>query len=468
MGLLRQFTTRLPCLPLLARLPFLPFLAACGAADRPPPNVLFISLDTLRADRLGCYGSAAGLTPGLDAWAAGATRWERCTATAPWTVPSHASMFTGLFPHAHGAHSFEPVSARVDNVWILAEEHETLAEVLASEGYVTGAVVANVAYLGPALGLNQGFETWSLVRERAPRINREALQWIEGVPEGRPWMLFLNYMDAHRPYNVEPIAGEQRIDPKDFSGTLLDRLYERVLVKQEPAGKLGERIEKQYDRAVRNLDAALGELFAELRQRGLLQHTLVVVTSDHGEYFGEHGLVEHSKDVYEEALRVPLVVKFPGQTEPAVRAEPITLAHLPRLILDGLSGEISARHAAGFPLVPGEGPLVAENYYSRLRDVLDERFGERFRRVRTVLYEGGYKLIHSSDGRHELYNLARDPSESENLAESEGPHLESMVAELEQLLRTGRFEPEQRATIDDPQHLQELRGAGYAGGTDDE
>lgn len=446
----------------------LPFLAACGADNPPPPNVLFISLDTLRVDRLGSYGSTAGLTPELDALAAGATRWARCTATAPWTVPSHASMFTGLYPHAHGAHSFEPVSAQVDNVWVLAQEHETLAEVLAAEGYATGAVVANVAYLGPALGLDQGFDDWSLSRERAPRINKQALRWIEGVEEGRPWMLFLNYMDTHRPYNVEPQAGEQRFDSKEFSGTLLDRLYERVMVKQEPAGELGERIEQQYDRAVRNLDAALGELFAELRARGLLEHTLVVVTADHGEYFGEHGLVEHSKDVYEEALCVPLIVKSPGQTVAAVRTEPLTLAHLPRLILDELSDEISARHAAGFPLVPGEGPLVAENYYSRLRDVLDERFGERFRRVRTVLYEGEYKLIHSSDGQHELYNLVRDPGEGEDLAASEAERLERMVTQLEELLGAARFDPEQRATIDDPQHMQELRGAGYAGGTDDE
>ncbi len=445
----------------------LPFLAGCGGGDR-QPNVLFISLDTLRVDRLGCYGSTAGLTPELDAWAAGATRWERCTATAPWTVPSHASMFTGLYPHAHGAHSFEPVSAKVDNVWMLAAEHETLAEVLASEGYATGAVVANVAYLGRALGLSQGFEDWSLSRERAPRINREALEWIDGVEEGRPWMLFLNYMDTHRPYNVEPVAGEQRFHPEEFSATLLDRLYERVLVQKQPAGELGERIEQQYDRAVRNLDAGLGELFAELRGRGLLEHTLVVVTADHGEYFGEHGLVEHSKDVYEEALAVPLIVRSPGQTGSEVRTERITLAHLPRLVIDVLSGGISARHAAGFPLVPGGGPFLAENHYSRLRDVFDERLGERFRRVRTVLYEGEFKLIHSSDGRHELYHLGRDPGESQDLAQSEGERLQRMVTELEQILAAGRFDPERRTVVDDPQHMQELRGLGYAGDPDDD
>jgi len=445
-------------------LPYTPLLlvAACGPAADPPPNVVVIVLDTLRADRLGCYGHSGGLTPALDELAAGATLW-RARSSSPWTVPSHASMFTGRDPHAHGAHSFDARTLEVDNCHPLAQEHVTLAEVLREEGFATGGVVANAAYLKGAFGLHQGFETWQIERERAGVLNREALEWIDGREEGRPWFLFLNYMDTHRPYNVEARPGEYEYTPLEFPAKLLEQLYQRVIVEGQEPGEIGAVVEAQYDRAVRNLDRALGELFDALRARGAWENTLVVVTSDHGEYFGEHDLVEHAKDVYEEALDVPLIVKAPGQMEGAVEETVLTSTHLPRLVLDTIG--IGARHAQTFPRAVGEGELVAENYYSRLPDLLhpDPEVRERFRRVRTALYRGEWKLLHSSDGEHELYRLDVDPREERNLILDEPDRAGEMARALEALLAAGRYETDSTVRMD-PSHREDLEGMGYAGG----
>lgn len=453
--------------PLLASLAAFGVCGACGGLDERLPNVLLITLDTLRADRLGCYGGEGGLTPNLDALAASATRWERCAASAPWTIPSHASMFTGRDPHAHGAVSFGAQNASVDNVYVLAEEHITLAEALAEVGYQTGGIVANAAYLKPAFGLDQGFETWRIARERAPRVNREALTWIDGRHDGRPWMLFLNYMDVHRPYNVEPIEGERAYEPDEFSSDLIDQLYRRVIIRGKAPGELTLRVQEQYDRATRNLDRALGELFDALRERGIWDDTMVVVTADHGEYFGEHGLVEHSKDVYEEALSVPLIVKYVGQTAGRVERVRASSAHLPRIVLEGLPASLRARYAETFGLAPGA-PVVAENYYSRLRDILDSKLGDRFRRVRAVLYDGDWKLILSSDGAHELYHLGEDPHELDDRAGREAQRVERMVAELTARRDAGRFAPSERGTVEmDVRHREELGDMGYGGADDD-
>ena len=161
-------------------------LAGCGGTESSKPNVLMIVMDTVRADHLGCYGGPR-VTPNLDDLAAASTRYETCTASSPWTVPSHGSLFTGRDPHTHGAHSFDLERFEgVDNVFTLLESEVTLAEILATEGYATGGVVANAAYLKPAFGLNQGFEDWVISRMPAGDLNGRALEWIDSVDQGRP------------------------------------------------------------------------------------------------------------------------------------------------------------------------------------------------------------------------------------------------------------------------------------------
>ena len=434
-----------------------------------PPNVLILCMDTLRADRLGCYGGTGNLTPHLDALAAQATLWETCSASSPWTVPSHASMFTGKNPSAHGAYSFEVEDMSVDNCFTLEEEQWTLAEALRDEGYATAGIVANAVYLKSEFGLSQGFDHWRISRERAPRLCNNILDWIDGrTQEGssdRPWILFVNFMDTHRPYNVEPLPGEREYDQaSEYSSDLLNRLYQQVIVRGEEAGELGLNLQEQYNRAVRNLDLAMGEFFARLKERGVWDDLLLVVISDHGEYFGEHGLVEHSKDVYEPALSVPLIIKYPGQTAGETRTERASSAHLPALVLDGLPSEIADHLAQDFPLRPGVGPVLSENHYSRLPDILHPAVGARFRRVRTVLYDGPHKLIQSSDGRHELYHLGEDPGETVLRNDLDYFRMHRMLEALSEELKGTESARERQTVRIDGERLDDLRAMGYAGG----
>lgn len=455
-------TLALPLAALLA------LAAGCGS-ERRPPNVVLITLDTVRADHLSCYGYERPTTPRLDALAAAATRYERCWSTAPWTVPSHASLFTGLHPHEHGAHTVPVDPRRGDNVRPLAPERVTLAEVLAEEGYRTAGFVANAIYLDRRMRLDQGFDTWDVRRERAAGVNERVFRWLDERGDGdAPFFLFVNYLDAHRPYDVAPAEGEAPYPAAQDPFETLDALIERVMVRGEAPGELGALVVEQYDRALRNLDRELGRLFDGLRARGLFDDALVVVTSDHGEYFGEHGLVEHSKDVYDAALAVPLIVKRPRQRRGETVARPASLVDLPRLVLAELPAELERRHAGTFRYALGEHPLLAQNYYSRTRDLRNPAYGARFRRVRSALIADGRKLIRSSDGGRELYALDEDPGELRDLALEDPETAARLAATLEALLARGRAGEGEEAAPVDARLLRELEALGYAPSADPE
>ena len=436
-------------------------LAACGGPSAPPegvpPTVVLVSMDTVRADSLSAYGGPEGATPHLDRFAAGATRYVSSYSAAPWTMPSHASMFTGLFPFEHGAHSFLPGPGhRGDNVFALHPRFQTLAEGLAAEGYATCGVVSNTVYLRPGLGLDAGFQRWDVRRESGARVTARALEWLDSRAGGdRPAFLFVNYMDAHRPYATG--------DPEADGHAALDGLIKRVMVSNEPAGDAGLEVRALHQRAVSRLDTEVGALLEGLRTRGLLEDALVIITSDHGEAFGAHSLVEHSKDVYEDLVKVPLLVKAPGQTAGRVATERASSVDVPGLVAGALESSGFPVLARSFTRAPGNHPVVVENYYSRLRDL--ERFGDRFRRRRVAIYEGSRKFILDSAAAPELYDLAVDPAELDDLAERDAASVADMARSLEVLLSAGAFQG-QRALPDQltRQQADEMSELGYGGG----
>ena len=384
-------------------------------------------MDTLRADHLGFEGYDLPTSPRLDAFAQRATQYRAARSTSSWTLPSHASLFTGRFPYEHGAHRFRTEAGARWNSRPLGPELPTLAEFGRDLGLVTGAFVANAGYLGPELGLDRGFDVYDVAPVSGQELNLRVLRWLR---KQQHFFLFVNYMDAHWPYNATPPA-DSPLREAAVSGDGLGELAEIVMAEgREAAAWLAEDLIAQYDAGIANADAAIGELLDALELAGQLDATLVIITSDHGEAFGEHAVVAHSKDVYEPLVRVPLLVKWPGQQAPRHVDEPISLAHIPALIGRALPQVQRTVAEERFPHQPGASPVIVEQYYSMLSDLNHPVYGTRFDRVRAAIYAGSHKAIHSSDGAHELYDLARDPGEQADLAAIDPERLAELLDEL--------------------------------------
>lgn len=418
-------------------------VAACGGdAERERlPDVVLVVLDTVRADRLGCYGGPEGATPHLDAFAARADRHARCAAASSWTLPSHASMFTGLFPLEHGTHGFE-VDGFVDNVHPLHPDHTTLAEELRGLGYETSAFVANRVYLSPRYGIDQGFDTYEVMKARAPEVLSRALEHLGSRDPERPQLLFVNLMDAHRgyvSYSDEELAD---LPPERTPDRMLEALCELVMNDGEEPGALGEEVLGLYDRAITRQDAALGVFFDALEERGVMHRAAVIVTSDHGEAFGTHGIVEHAKDVYEPLVAVPLVVRAPGQSEGRVLEEIASHVDLGGLVARCLPGEAGAALGASFPRVPGSHPVLSEIHFARPRDIV--KYRALFQHERTALREGDLKLIIGGDGP-ELYDLGEDAGELRDLAEERPDVLQAMTATVDSFVGAHAYAGERLA-----------------------
>jgi len=388
-----------------------------GAAPPPPPvraaaarpNLVLYVVDTLRADYLGAYGHPAPTSPRLDGFARDGVLFEDAWAQASWTRSAMASVLTGLHVQGHGVD-------REDR--LLSPSAHTLTEALRAGGYRTGAFVAN-HLLGGRFGFDQGFDAWnpatpSLYGAPAADLVRAALAWVDSGP--RPFFLYVHTMEPHAPYtpsdeDLRPFAVDGYRGPTDTRSLL--RLGQ--LGTLDPAGLAFLR--SRYRGEVRQNDRAFGGLLDGLESRGLAGATAVVFTADHGEEFLEHGGTEHAKTLYQELVRVPLVVRLPGGPKRGARerapAQQIdlmpTLLSLAGLPPGALPGRDLTLTLTGQP--PPELPPLLFS---------EERFGVV---DKLSIRAGDLKLIFNNDGpalwragsHLELYDLARDPVEKVNL-----------------------------------------------------
>lgn len=411
----------------------LPLALACRSGEAPPPpprNLLLISLDTVRADRLGAYGYRAAATPALDRIAAQGARFTAVSSAVPLTLPSHATIFTGLLPPQHGL--------RLNGLGRLPPENSTLAEHLAGAGFDTAAFVG--AYvLDRRFGLDQGFALYDDQIERArsgaaPRLETErpadqvvdaAIAWLHGRPK-TPFFLFVHLYDAHAPY--EP--------PEPFRGRFADR---------------------PYDGEIAFADQQIGRLLDELAARGELDSTLVAVVADHGESLGEHGEETHGLLLYEPALHVPLLLRAPGRVPGGLAVDgAASLADLAPTLATLLGRPLAASSEEGAgrdlsPLLRGEElpprVIYAETEYPT-------SFGWS---PLAAAREGSLKLILSP--RPELFDLRRDPAESRDSRADE----RRAVRRLEDAatrIRAAARETEEAGL--DAETRQKLASLGYA------
>lgn len=379
------------------------------------PDIVLIVLDTVRADRMGVYGYERDTTPAIDRWARGARVYDRMVSNGAWTLPSHASLFTGKPVIAHGARG-TPLDKPLASP--LRDGSDTVARALRKAGWRTVGVAANRAFLARSWGLAQGFDVWLnealrvaddlpyTAGDRVTALAREVL----GRRRDAPVFLFLNYMDAHAPWVPRRgyVAEDDRIDgPHLPYGPAWEGLTDRLMGERKADPAVLASWRAAYDAELRYLDEQVGALLAALPSLGIDENDYVFLLSDHGEYLGEHHLVEHSKDLYDEVLRVPLLVKGPGYT-PGRDPTPVQTHDVASLVLA----------AAGLPPLDGaertDALQVSELYWSRHRD-LAEPYGARFDRVRRAYRLGDRKLLLGSDGAREAYDLAADPRESRDL-----------------------------------------------------
>ncbi len=427
-------------------------LGACGPAEHeppwsaPPPNVLLVSIDTLRADHLGFHGYWRDTSPNLDALAARAAVFDHAQASSSWTLPTLATVLTSHYSSTHGCWTF---TSRLD------PSHTTLAEHLLAHGYDT-ASISSAVYLGMDHGLQQGivhFDDSAYRPDVEPsravtseRISAAAVRFLEAKadsPDELPWLLWLHYFDPHDDFVFHPGFSE-RFSTTDATDPL-------------------QSLRDLYDGEIRWTDFHVGRVLDALERTGLARETLVVVLSDHGEELGDHGGTFHGHTLFDELTRVPLVIAGPG-IEPRVVPDLVrTVDVLPTLlelvgcaVPDGLAGRSLV------PLLDGAGlaerPAVAE---LRLRASAPLR----------SIVSGRWKLVidlAAEPPTPSLYDRVADPGERRDVAADHPDVVRALTAELERTLaqaeaaaaRYGRS-PER---VPGAEELDALRDLGYAEG----
>jgi arylsulfatase A-like enzyme len=457
----------------VAALASLAGLLACAPEPDPPPNLVLIVIDTARADHFSSYGYPRQTTPRFDAFARQGVRFERAYSTSTWTLPAHASLFTGLLPATHGA---TQQRTRLDG------ELETLAELVAARGYRT-ASFSNNAWISRTTGMAQGFDhvdpRWRdksrPERDGLPHpTNRAIFAWLDAQPGG-PFFLFVNFMEPHWPFRPPPawrarfVRGDPPRGRRRRAGFPAVRWYSGKIHPSEPLLSLRADL---YDADLAYADAALGELLDGLAARDLLDASVVVVTADHGENLGDRGHQGHSFALYDSTVRVPLAIRRPGGESGRVRTDPVQLPDV-AVTLAAAAGvafadpRVVGRDLSAGPL-PESRPLVAQYAYPATflarfpADETVQRAIARYRRELRALRVGDEKLIWASDGDHELYDLAADPVEARDRSADDPARVRALEAELEALLGSLERAP----TPDEPGPLDEdvlenLRAVGY-------
>jgi arylsulfatase A-like enzyme len=457
----------------------------------PRPNLLLVSIDTLRADHLGYEGYPRDTSPNLDALAARSRRYREAFAPAPWTLPSHAALLTGRHPRELGID---------DRNAALPADAPRLAEALAGAGYRTAAFVDSMpgGFVGAARGFGRGFEDYvHLPAEARAGFHYDAAvtvararEWLAGARREQPFFLFLHTKSVHalppgsahtdprafpydkpEPWRSRYLTPEQAklawVDPELGSGVAWLNGWNEALAagRRRPEDLPAERraaLEALYDAGIHYVDHQLGLLFAELAAQGLAERTVVVVTADHGEAFLEHGLLLH-KELYRDVLRVPLLVHLPWETPGADVRRRVTLMDVAPTLLaaagvdvrDGLSGRVlPARDADEGAPPPAEEPLFT--YYRSWPDGYYEAWGLR---------QGRYGLVHHRLGRRasfrtELFDLESDPRETRPLGEAHAGQREMLLAQLRAWMeRRPAGHPSSVAL--DPETERHLEALGY-------
>jgi arylsulfatase A-like enzyme len=416
------------------------------------PNIILIILDTTRADRLSCYGYERKTSPNIDKLAGESVLYSRAIAPSSWTLPSHASLFTGKFTTSHGA-KYDPegpldLTDAIDDkdeekeyrARGLSQNELTLASILKEAGYMTAAVVGG-PWLKRVFGLAKGFDHYddtqinTLDGINADQVTDSAARWLDKSYK-KKFFLFLNYFDPHAPYSP----------PDEFVEKLLPDGI--LLSKDRPQLGIYNAL---YDAEILFMDYHVGRLFQKLKDCGVYDSSWIIVTADHGELLGEHGQSGHGSYLYQEEIHIPLLFKYPAKEASPGRTDTmVQLNDVFAMILNRLGIALPENIQAGLPPRIGH-PVLSETYPLNAED-------GHWR----AIIEDDFKFLWNSKGKHQLFHLGGGRAEDVNLVEREAQRAEMMLAKMDTYLarlpKPGPAGPEQQL---DEKTKEALKSLGY-------
>ncbi|MBN1586130.1 MAG: sulfatase [Candidatus Omnitrophica bacterium] len=396
-------------------------------SDRVParnksPNLILISIDSLRADHLGCYHYGKPTSPNIDRLAKQGILFTDCTASSSWTLPSHVSMMTGMYPSSHGV---------INPNFKLRDEADTLAEQLKSNGYSTAAFVSG-PLVTSTFGFDQGFDIFeesnsSTLEEKgagditSPGLTQAIISWLK-KPGKDPFFLFLHFWDVHYDYiPPDPYAG---LFDRDYTGTFDGRDYVHTDILGPPVDANAlNHAQALYDGELRWVDYHVGLILDALEELDLDTHTVILLTSDHGDEFNDHGNLGHGKNLYESTLRVPLILASPYHPKGVEISTPTSIVDIPATLLDAV-GVVSS--------IPTEGASILAQSAHTARPIFSE-LHEEFKSVRIGVNKG---IFDSRDQLIEAYDLATDPREYSNLVSNPNTSFEMTARKLKEKYTT--------------------------------
>ena len=421
------------------------------------PNVLILMVDALRADRLGVNGYARPTTPNIDLLAAEGINFKNAFAHSTWTKPSIATLFTSAYPSQHGLDQVARANEDGLGSEVLHASLMTMAERFRAGGYSTGAVI-NQVHITPRFGFDQGFDHFNSRRgTAAPRLNRQLLGWLTSVDTTTvPFFAYLHYLDVHWPYTKRfperaaalGSVALTREPPKSGKGGI-EEWTEQMRLPEDLAA-----LEARYDHEVAFTDQAIGELVASLKELGLYENTVIVLTADHGEEFLEHGMLLHGHGPHEELIRVPLIVRLPDRYrgEARVSDSPVGLVDLmPTLVaFAGLGEDPGVQGRSLMPLIRGQG-LPDRLVFVETSSALAVR-------------SRNHKLIRFADGQEAFYDLTSDPLEKQSLSGDCGEPCDQLARRLGAFsvaMAASRQTLQTEVVPLEQQDLEDMRALGY-------
>ncbi|MEW5988260.1 MAG: sulfatase [Chloroflexota bacterium] len=434
---------------------------------RKKPNILLIALESTRFDHLSCYGYQRPTTPNIDQVAAEGVLYERAISPAPWTLPSHACLFTGLHTSQHGTNFNNPR---------LNPDLMTLAETLAAHGYRTGAFSTN-PWINETLNFNKGFDTFRWAKRAfewlAPIFPRETIlekvvryvqdywrppslrnnvlieKWVkEAQASDQPFFAYTMYYDPHYPLRPRPPYAKQYLGEKYGRWLRVNKDPDRYMAGAvQMTEEDFEILRGLYDSRIASMDDIIGRLVKSLRGMGILDDTMLILIADHGENFGEHNLMSHQYCVYDTLVHVPLIIRYPARFPTGLRVQgQVQSTELFTTILDvaGIDRQAVKNDLRGRSLVPDELAVAPPLPYAiseylvpnleRMQRLFAKYNWQQYDRAVRSLRREDYKYIWTSDDRPELYDLKADPGETNNLAAAQPELAAEMQGQMDEWL----------------------------------